>query len=305
MVVLEIFTRTVKTRYKSTLCSKATFLAVVSWLFKIIVPYIISYKSGGFWLKTDFYYEQPKVNLEGDFLITAITNNLSNPIICSTYSYYKSYLSDLDFCSSVKLREIDKNFDTKNDELHFQININLHSYKINSINIVLPVKYELSDLCQLKMQSLIYYQHNFQHEKATKLLIFANLNFIQSSAIPCRRKHSEDFNNPLIKNGDESKNFLIENIIAAYLERNVTTHLLNINTFVGTESSTSFLLDLKVKYPENQIYYQPDLWHILKFAWMQYLAIYIITAWLSRKVNKYIFRHRLVWYFTDNPFKTK
>nr|XP_023022035.1 transmembrane protein 231-like [Leptinotarsa decemlineata] len=102
MVVLEVYKRNIKVRYKSTLLSKATFLTFLCGVLTYTLPFIFAYKSGGFWLKTDVFFEQPRVNLLGDYLLVATNDNSSNPIVCSTYPFYKRHLNHLDFCSLIK-----------------------------------------------------------------------------------------------------------------------------------------------------------------------------------------------------------
>ncbi|CAG9854834.1 unnamed protein product [Phyllotreta striolata] len=304
MVLLSVYAKNLKIKYKSTLFSKATFLVLLSELFAIIFSFIIAYNTGGLWLKTASFYEQPTVDLVGDYILTAKTSN-ATPIVCSTYLFYRQHLPHYDFCSIIKFREIDYNYDGKNDELTMEINFNLYNYTLDSINLVLPIKYQLKDPCTLKMQSFIIYQYNFQREKVTELIIYASLEFVQSSPISCRPKLSDIYNVPIIENGPESKNYALESILEKYLQRNVTTHLKNVYTVVKTGIQKSFTLKLLVKYPKQQIYYRPGFWQIIKMAWIQYFAIYIILSWLARKIKDYIFHNRLVWYYADSPLNKK
>ncbi|XP_057671454.1 transmembrane protein 231-like [Diorhabda carinulata] len=305
MVVLEVFTKSIKIKYKSTLVSKATFVALIIWSLRIILPFLIAYKTGGLWLKSDKHFEQPEINILGDYILIGEAYNAEKPIICSTYGFYKKYLIDLDRCSSIKLREIDRNFDKKPDELELEINVIVDMYKLSSIHIVLPIKYELNMLCPLKMQSLIYFQYYFQQEKVTELKIFANLKLFQNSVFMCTKQFAEYYDRPIIEDQYESKHFLIENIVERYNDRNVSTHLTNIYTFIKKENLQTFKLKLNVKYPEDSIYYRPGFWQVLKIAWVQYIAIYLVIAWLFQRFNLYIFRHRLVWYYEENPLKIK
>lgn len=71
------------------------------------------------------------------------------------------------------------------------------------------------------MQSLIFYQYNFQqYDVVTELKINAHLQFFQSSPILCSIRFSEIYNFPVIENKPESKNYALENIMENYLKRN-------------------------------------------------------------------------------------
>lgn len=117
----------------------------------------------GFWLKRDVFYEQPQINLRGEYLVLATTSNLSSPIICSTFSYYKENLDFLDVCSIIKvtlrhlhsnsesaidflfqLREVDSDMDGKIDRISLNIRINIFDNKVTSVNVLLPINYKLT-----------------------------------------------------------------------------------------------------------------------------------------------------------------
>lgn len=115
MVVVQVFSENIKVKYKSTLLSKATLFSAICCLISLIVPYLIACKTegvfvfiisdfyyiwnfSGFWVKKLIFHEQPKIDLKGEYLFVALTDNLSHPIICSTFLYYKEHLNFFDNC---------------------------------------------------------------------------------------------------------------------------------------------------------------------------------------------------------------
>ncbi|KAG5891832.1 hypothetical protein JTB14_035854 [Gonioctena quinquepunctata] len=307
MVVLEVFKKNIKVRYKSTLISKATFLTLISGFLTYTLPFIFAYKSGGFWLKHDMFFEQPEVNLLGDYLFIATTNNSSNPIVCSTYPFYKRRLDHLDFCTLMKVREIDQNLDGKIDRIIVNFRVNLFNHNIETINLILPLSYKLNDVCPFLMQSAIIFQHSLHQSLANNLQMFADLTIYQTNPIQCDKNKVNNFYNTTIIDVDydkeNSNNFEIESIIEKYFDRNVTTQLTNIFTNIKIENKRAFDLKLSVRYPQHRIFYKPGFWKIIKTAWVQYSAVYIIVAWCSMKVKNYFFSNRLVFYYQDSPLK--
>lgn len=85
----------------------------------------------------------------------------------------------------------------------------------------------------------------------------------------------------------------------------MTTHLTHIYTSNSFVDQSHFTLKLNVRYPEDTIYYIPGFWQIIKWAWIQYFAIYIITAWFIRKIETYIFENRLVLCYISTVIKEK
>ncbi|KAJ8932541.1 hypothetical protein NQ314_014591 [Rhamnusium bicolor] len=271
-------------------------------MFTIILPFIFAFKSGGFWLKRDIFYEQPKVNLRGEYLLIATTNNISNPIICSTFPYYKQNLDFLDVCSIIKLREIDNNLDGIVDKIRLNIGLNLFKNKITSINIILPINYKLTSICPLQMQSGIIYQHYFHHTMATDLQVVGDLDLFQSSSLHCSKKGIHDFYDySIIEDEINDNSYELENIIERYSERNISTHLTNVYTNVISGNKNKFNIKLSVRYPEHKISYKPGFWHIMKLAWIQYFAIYVIIYWFVKRIRSYVFNHRLVLFYEESP----
>ncbi|CAH1183734.1 unnamed protein product [Phaedon cochleariae] len=302
MVVLEVYTKNIKVRYKSTLVSKAAFLTCICELFTIMIPLMLAYHTGGFWQKQDYFLEQPQVNLLGDHLLIATTNNLSNPIVCSTYPFYKNQLDHLDLCSLIKLREIDENLDNKIDEMKIDFHLNIFDYSIESIILIMPIRYKLQTVCPLEMQSAVIYQHHFCN-KVTDVHILGELKVHQKSPIDCSKGSTHRYYDNSIIVGPESEKFEIEYILEKYLERNITTQLTNLYTIMKEDIKKEFHLRLSVKYPEHKLIYRPGVWQMLKMAWIQYFATYIIFRWCSEKIKNYIFQNRLVLFYEESPLK--
>lgn len=114
MVVIKVFSECIKINYKSTLLSKASFLSLTISLLSFLLPYFIAlqtkgtYKKSfgiilftyfsGFWINKIMFHEQPNINLRGEYLLVALTNNHSHPIICSSIIFYKEHMNELDNC---------------------------------------------------------------------------------------------------------------------------------------------------------------------------------------------------------------
>ncbi|XP_019869203.2 transmembrane protein 231 [Aethina tumida] len=302
MVVLKIHTKYLKVDYKTTLLSKGTLFVFITSTLGLVLPFILAYNTGGFWLKRDHFYEQPNVKFKGEYMFYATTNNLSHPILCGTNPFYNELLSPLDMCTNIKVREIDDNQDTKIDELHVIIDINLsYNLRITSFTIVIPLDYTLHTVCPLNMESGILYQQ-FLPVSVSKFFIMSNLEVFQAFPLNCyRKKRLHLYNQPILGNTDFIS---LDEIINEYSGRNLSTRLSNIFTNFKTTKSDLFTIDLKVRYAEHKVVFKPKFWHIVKWAWIQYLAIYIIIAWIISKIKKYIFDNKLVLFY-ETPLKIK
>ncbi|ENN79275.1 hypothetical protein YQE_04276, partial [Dendroctonus ponderosae] len=266
MVMLEVFKETISVKYKAFLLSKATFITLVCDIITISLPFVLSYYSGGLWQKHNSLHLQPNVRFNGDFLLLAMSAQNQKPIVCSSFPYYKKYLGTLDACSTVKIREIDANLDNQVDALQFQTTIDLpEKMPIDAINI---------------------------------LSLYADLGLQQTESIKCSKNRLADMNLP-IGNAHHSEDYMFDNFVGNYASKKIKTTLTNPITTYGSVKATSFGLNLNLKYPKHKIYYTPNLWQVCKFAWIQYIAIYIITAWLVSKIKSYIFMNNLVLFYKD------
>lgn len=157
MAVFDVFTQQVSYRYKSTVCSKATIILVIFSIFTVILPLIISYRSNGFWLKTDVYLEQPDVTFTHDYLLVIQTNFPHAPVHCRAqfsvtdivqrHCVFKSYQEDV-------------NRDGKVDHLSVEVKVPLlKNESVYSVTLILTTDFRISDVCRFRMQSLLPVQH--------------------------------------------------------------------------------------------------------------------------------------------------
>uniref|UniRef100_A0AAR5P5Q0 Transmembrane protein 231 n=1 Tax=Dendroctonus ponderosae TaxID=77166 RepID=A0AAR5P5Q0_DENPD len=298
MVMLEVFKETISVKYKAFLLSKATFITLVCDIITISLPFVLSYYSGGLWQKHNSLHLQPNVRFNGDFLLLAMSAQNQKPIVCSSFPYYKKYLGTLDACSTVKIREIDANLDNQVDALQFQTTIDLpEKMPIDAINIVLLLNYTLQEPCYFQMESAVIYQET-NLRNVFQLSLYADLGLQQTESIKCSKNRLADMNLP-IGNAHHSEDYMFDNFVGNYASKKIKTTLTNPITTYGSVKATSFGLNLNLKYPKHKIYYTPNLWQVCKFAWIQYIAIYIITAWLVSKIKSYIFMNNLVLFYKD------
>nr|CAH7721625.1 unnamed protein product [Callosobruchus chinensis] len=303
MVVLEVFSKSIQIKYKSTLLSKAAFIKIVTALTSIVVPFLLAYISGGFWVKNINFHEQPKVTLDGSYIFLAHTDNQSNPIVCSNIQFYENAFKNFDFCYAIRIRDMDQNFDGKIDKIDVELLINLFGRRINSLNLVLPIVLKLREDCPLTIHSAILYQHYFQ-QYSSHLKLIADLQLYQRHLLRCNDLRDKRLHNrPVITSSSQMDDYVLETMIEKYLGRNETTHLTNVYTTTKMENKDQFYLNLSVQFPEVSIYYEPGFWHILKHAWLQYFSIYIIISWIITKLKVYIFKKKLVLYYEETPLK--
>uniref|UniRef100_A0A0M3IMI3 Transmembrane protein 231 n=1 Tax=Ascaris lumbricoides TaxID=6252 RepID=A0A0M3IMI3_ASCLU len=56
----------------------------------------------------------------------------------------------------------------------------------------------------------------------------------------------------------------------------------------------SFVIRFSIRIPEQKLTYKSGLLELLKFAWIQYLSIFVIFHFIFSKLLKFVFENRIV-----------
>ena len=68
------------------------------------------------------------------------------------------------------------------------------------------------------------------------------------------------------------------------------------NLYVVWESGDSgnFTIDVELRYPSMTVLYYPGFWQLLKFAWIQYLAILVVFWRVLSYVQAFVFKNQII-----------
>ena len=56
----------------------------------------------------------------------------------------------------------------------------------------------------------------------------------------------------------------------------------------------NFTTHLSLSYPTQTLTYTPGLWQVLKFAWIQYLAVLVIFYTVLGRVQSFVFQNQII-----------
>lgn len=59
-------------------------------------------------------------------------------------------------------------------------------------------------------------------------------------------------------------------------------------------NSGNFSLEVELQYPTLTVTYRPGFWQLLKFAWIQYLAIFVVFWQIIRTVQSFVFENQVI-----------
>jgi len=295
MRLVEVYSKPVKTIYRSALISKASFYKFVGVCLTIISPLLIAYQSQGFWLTTNRYIEQPRVLFTKQILLIANTQNDGGYVAWSTYTNFNMILGDNLRIATVSSFESDYNGDGKFDNLNMTIQIPLStSENIVGFQLVLMFDYLLQRYSTFQMQTMAFIDYQ-SFSPGAIFTSYSDLNLVQKTPLYHRGSDTR-YNQPIINSSSLSVyEYDLNRIFQVYSSRNLTTKLDNsyYTWKTGRGSTEPFTIQLSINYPVTTILYSTGFWELVKWGWVQYLAIYVVIKLLFNVLNNSVFSNQL------------
>nr|CAD7437698.1 unnamed protein product [Timema bartmani] len=272
----------------------------------------MAHEEEGFWIKSATYQEQPNIHFKHEYLLIVETDRIDSPVLCSTFRAFSKITNGINRCPMVKSREEDINQDGKFDELNIEIQVQLQQTDIAlSVKLFLLFDYKLYKMSVFHMESLGVVQHSSSLPGA-RLDVVADLRLVQKQLLYSRGRDSR-FNMSVF---DLTRlvpdAFNLQTLFKEYARRNVavcslsvTTRLSNVYPLwtAGRASDMPFIVSAVVHYPEETILYRPGFWQVIKWAWVQYLSVFIIFVFIFRLIKEYVFSNQLVFTVKTVPWK--
>ncbi|XP_054164730.1 transmembrane protein 231-like [Oppia nitens] len=281
-----IYLKSIKISYKSKLLSESTLFYSLCLISNLFIPLFIVYRSDGFWRKIEFFSEQPDINFKHNLiLVLQLNHSLPGFKFWSTYPQLNSVLrSNQLSLPYITNREIDVNGDGKYDELNIDLNVAINpNEEVIGTQLILFFDYKIN------VTNIEYYSL----KNGRRLRVIGDLVFHQKVPLVYRKHYIP--NNDLT---NHFQDFFIEDFLEAYVRRNFSTSL-NSNThykwFAKHENISDFDINVKIVYNNDQMfYYRTGFWFLIKWAFIQYFAIYLVLRFLIKKIISFVFDNRLL-----------
>ncbi|KAL8590014.1 hypothetical protein ACOMHN_007039 [Nucella lapillus] len=298
MAVYEIFSHPELRRYKATIVSKATVFQIVCFLLVFIVPLLITYRSGGFWIKESTYQETPEVAFKHELML--VVDLQGNPGDYVTYSTFQAYNQLQEGRLRVPLitsREEDENGDGRPDMLKFNLEMPLiDTENVVGVRLVLFFYYKLLKYSSFHMESLAIISE-VAPSPAAKLYVSGDLVIRQKQAL-AHRGIDKRFNGSLIDSSSAfAEEYNLQALIEKYNKRNVTTRLVTPDALwmSGRAAGSPFVIQADIAYPAEETYrYRPGFWYLIKWGWVQYLSVLVLFIYIFERVKVFVFINQLV-----------
>lgn len=100
MVLYEVFSHSIKKRYKTSIFSKATIVQLISIVLTYLSPFLIAYFTGGFWIKEKSFTEMPDIKFQYRYIV--LLEGDDSTYISSSYESINQIYEN-EFRSSVRI----------------------------------------------------------------------------------------------------------------------------------------------------------------------------------------------------------
>lgn len=266
---------------------------------------IILYKHLDFWNNEGVYYEQPNVEYN-DELIMVVNDNEETKTF-SSILYLNQFFDPLLNIPMIKYEIFDDNHDGLNDTFKFKINFPVNNVKtITNIKLYLFFKYSLNTniqgsiertLCEVDINTPL----GASYVKINGDLVLKQ-KFPLSSSTFSVGNYKENILNVSETYADNTTTYLkndvtdfnIESKKEYFYNRDVYTVFDYSKVVIPYKNRDVVQIELTVNIPS----FQAIMWEIpiaakIKFAWVQFMALFIPVYVILRLIQFYIFKNRI------------
>lgn len=302
-------------RYYASPTSAACAYGVFYGFIAVFLPLIIAYNSSSFWLKENITYEQPTVTykyttivrMQGESIspLTGVVDKQLNlfystsPTVNALYSDYVRY-------PLLRSAEVDTNTDGQADRIEINVQMPIQSYEqVNDIQCLVFHDVQFNGKAKLLVDTVSHLSHS-SPLPIGQLNMDADIEFRQKWPLTAKGGYRVPYETDPLMPVDLSPTFTsaaevsMINILQKNAARNFSTGL-KIN-YALADTATPYVANAQsyvnftavIRIPEQAVLYTPAVSEVLKFAWIQYISFFVITAFLLHRLTSFVFRNQLL-----------
>lgn len=301
-------------RFIASKVSCGCCLVILFWLVVLAVPFFLAYTSQSFWLKTSSYLEEPRAEFKYQALLVATGSDANGQPSTMTFStspeLRRGALHNTVRAASLRTYTEDHNLDRAPEAVHVEFELPLKpGEKVHGLSALLMFQIDFNARAKIKLEAAAYVDYSSALPGAS-LFVDGDLLLVQRNAVPVTGGYSEPYkHSPLLGNSTYSpqsvEEILFPVLIDRYRSRNLTTMYSNLMTRwtpisgpvesgTTTRSQPPFKASFTVRIPQQNILFVPTVSEMLKFAWIQYLAVAFIVYVLAVYSADFVFSYQVV-----------
>ncbi|KAI9204115.1 uncharacterized protein BJ171DRAFT_582493 [Polychytrium aggregatum] len=288
-------------RHYAPLFSWASLSLALTAAAGLVLPFVLAYASGSFWLKLATSFEQPKVGFTGNMVlllegnVRAASSILPLSIYWASSEAYNVHYNDHTRVPTIKFRDTDVNRDGIVDYFDLWLTIPLRDNEdIYHVRLGLEMQYVLYDVIRFKMSALALHDL-MTTTPGSSVDVEADLQLVQRDRV--RDGRLWDMNaDPIWNFTDSRSTWEWRAVLERYNQRDVRTTLAPLTELwqAPRAQSSNFQIHTRIHFPEQAVTYRPKLAETLKSGWIQYISFLVLFWAVSSWVYSFIFRHQII-----------
>ncbi|KAL1515660.1 hypothetical protein AB1Y20_002278 [Prymnesium parvum] len=299
-------------RYHANKLSCASFCNVLYWVVLLVVPYVLAYVAGGLWSSDVLGHEQPAVRFRHEALVEAHATSATSTLV--TLGWSSSSVLNAALGTSLRPSELrawseDDDRDGRAETLVFVLRMPLgEDERVHSVSLMLGLDVLYDRATSLRTNSSVFVQHNSPlpglRSSQSADLVLVSERALRAGDRRARAPCTTDFwmlQTPVALNGAPNT---IANITNRYLALCNDTMRLQREPPIWTPGvSDAFEMELRIRVRSRSLVIQPNLLEVLKLAFVQYLAFFIVLHALLRWVKGTVIKEGVVAVRMHHPIK--
>lgn len=267
----------------------------------VLLSAVLSYSSGGFWLMRKQHYTQPDVRFEHDAILVLEGAAAGEERAWTSFAVAQKDLASRALSVDIGATEQDLNSDGTVDIIDV-VAVGRGMSAVHGVKLLLSFRYKLAGRVDLEMTSLAYVQHS-SALAGSALHVDGDLELRQRVSL-ADESTRVTYNTTLLDLGRlagerrSASELQLPVILNNYLFRNETTVLKYDHPVwvPGTSASEDgFTVSARIRIPPSQeVLVRPSPLEAAKFAWVQFLAVFVVFYVFLSWVEWVAFHFRVV-----------
>jgi transmembrane protein 231 len=298
----ELFSHAERFPYRAHIISSASLAIVLCTALTFLPPFLLTYYTGGFWMRESVYSEQPRLNnsIKYALMIDTADTTVKRFFMSSYSSVNRDFVAGVLFG---KVSETTRDIDGDGLIDQFRVSFELifpstGSPVINSINIWLAFQFEFRRRERIIMETLapisIVPPSRIVSSDRKNITIYGQLKFEQRQ--PIRNAGSDSSLNVPIIDADNTLSINSDTILGTYFSRKYyTTYQTDYVSIVPPSPSTAaFTVNAVVNVGRQTVRFIPGFWEEFKWGWIQYIAALLPFMFVFDRLKLFVFSNQMV-----------
>ncbi len=267
-------------KYYCHIASCGGFCCILSVIVVVVLPFLLSFATNRFWTKTSSYFEQPLVKFDGGVYLGLVTT-AGTKHFCSVRRVNQLFAGQW-LAPIIESTNEDADNDGLYDTLTFRAKVPVSTSTIRQVNILVGVTYELLDIGKSEIYSGVFASVSSAYGISSVKMV-GDLSLSQRDPLHPSRARRQLYASESLFSQLEGSTFM--ELQDSHSSRNQSVVFNQIPVVMSYGNDTQLEIEMTMEVPKQRVVYQPEMLEVLKFAWLQYMSLflpvyYIIYHWL-------------------------